>query len=237
MTRCGEELALAASPADLVLVADRDSSARERLGRELTAAGFAVVEAATGKEALALVHAHSPALVILEVPLDGISGYEVCRSLREEFGQELPVMFLSGVRTESYDRVAGLLLGADDYLVKPYALDELLIRARRLIERTRTASPTLAQLTPRELEVLRLLVEGLSAREVAARLFISEKTVGTHVEHVLSKLNVKSRVQAVAVAFREGLASPGATVGVTPPSIAPSTIPAAHAPRRRRGKR
>jgi len=229
---------LATSSADLVLVADPDSRTRDRLVRELTSAGFAVVATASGEEALALAHAQSPTLAILEVPLDGISGYEVCRSLREEFGEELPVMFLSGTRTESYDRVAGLLLGADDYVVKPYAVDELLVRARRLIERKRTASPMLSQLTPRELEVLRLLVEGLSAREVAARLFISEKTVGTHVEHILSKLNVKSRVQAVAIAFREGLAAPESVVGITPASAhgSTATIPAAHgaAPRRRR---
>jgi DNA-binding NarL/FixJ family response regulator len=209
---------LAASTADLVLVADSDSRARGRLVRELTTAGFAVVETASGEEAIALAQERIPTLAVLEVPLDGISGYEVCRLLREEFGEDLPVMFLSGARTESYDRVAGLLLGADDYVVKPYAVDELLVRARRLIERKRMASPTLSQLTPRELEVLRLLVEGLSAREVAARLFISEKTVGTHIEHVLSKLNVNSRVQAVAIAFREGLAAPEATVGVTPPA-------------------
>jgi DNA-binding NarL/FixJ family response regulator len=230
-------LVLETRSADLVLVADPDSGTRDRLARELTTAGFAVVATASGEEALALAHAQSPMLAILEVPLDGISGYEVCRLLREEFGQELPVMFLSGTRTESYDRVAGLLLGADDYVVKPYAVDELLVRARRLIERKRMASPMLSQLTPRELEVLRLLVEGLSAREVAARLFISEKTVGTHVEHILSKLNVKSRVQAVAIAFREGLAAPEAGVGITPAPTHASTvtIPAAHgaAPRRR----
>ena len=208
---------MAGTSTDLVLVADADERARDRLVSELTAAGFAVLEAANGKEALDFARARIPALIILEVPLDGLSGYEVCRTVREEFGDEVAVMFVSGARTESYDRVAGLLLGADDYVVKPYASDELLVRARLLIDRKRSTSPMLAQLTPRELEVLRLLVEGLSAKELAGRLYISEKTVGTHVEHILTKLHVRSRVQAVAVAFREGL-----TDTAMPPATAPA---------------
>jgi DNA-binding NarL/FixJ family response regulator len=190
----------------LVLVADGDACARDELAGLLAGAGFQVLEAATGDEALAFARRYVPALIILEVALDGISGYEVCRLLREEFGELLPMVFLSGTRTESYDRVAGLLVGADEYLVKPYAVDELLVRVRRLVDRNRPASGSLSDLTPRELEVLRLLADGLSAKEIAARLFISTKTVGTHVEHIRTKLHVKNRVQAVAIAFREGLA-------------------------------
>jgi two-component system, NarL family, response regulator DesR len=195
-----------AAKSTLVLVADGDSRARSELARVLSAAGFLVVETANGEEALKIARRKVPALTILEVPLAGISGYEVCRSLRQEFGDEVRVIFLSGTRTESYDRVAGFLIGADDYVVRPYALDELLVRIRRLVERNRSLSPSLSNLTPREREVLRLLAEGLSAKEIADRLFISARTVGTHVEHILTKLNVKSRVHAVAIAFREGLA-------------------------------
>jgi DNA-binding NarL/FixJ family response regulator len=195
-----------AAKSTLVLVADGDSRARSQLARVLSAAGFVVVETANGEEALKIARRKVPALTILEVPLGGISGYEVCRSLRQEFGDEVRVIFLSGTRTESYDRVAGFLIGADDYVVRPYALDELLVRIRRLVERNRSLSPSLSNLTPREREVLRLLAEGLSAKEIAGRLFISPRTVGTHVEHILAKLNVQSRVQAVAIAFREGLA-------------------------------
>jgi DNA-binding NarL/FixJ family response regulator len=116
------------------------------------------------------------------------------------------VLFLSGARTESYDRVAGLMVGADDYVVKPYAADELLARVRALVRRSNPERPLAeARLTPRELEVLRLLAEGCSPADIAVRLFISGKTVGTHIEHILSKLGVKSRVQAVAVAYRDGL--------------------------------
>src|SRR5205814_4295811 len=83
-----------------------------------------------------------------------------------------------------------------------------------------------------------LLVEGVSAKDVSRRLFISEKTVGTHIEHILSKLNVKSRVQAVAVAFREGLAVPETTSGPRDslPVAEPKVAAVQAGARRRRGK-
>ena len=73
--------------------------------------------------------------MILDVRLPDLSGYEVCRELRDRLGASVPVMFVSGERIESFDRVAGLLVGGDDYLVKPFELDELVARARRLVER------------------------------------------------------------------------------------------------------
>jgi DNA-binding NarL/FixJ family response regulator len=140
------------------------------------------------------------------VSLNGAySGYEVCRALRRSFGPELPIVFLSGVRTESYDRVAGLLVGADDYLVKPYAGDELLVRVRRLLPRSSGPTNGGKTLTKREEEVLGLLAEGLAQDAIANRLSISTKTVGTHIEHILSKLGVHSRAQAVALAYRDEL--------------------------------
>ncbi len=84
--------------------------------------------------------------------------------------------------------------------------DELLTRARRLIQRTRPIVPTVAErLTKRELEVLQLLASGMTQAQMAAELYISPKTVGTHIEHILHKLAVRSRAQAVAIAFREEL--------------------------------
>ena len=120
----------------------------------------------------------------------------------------MPIIFLSGERTEWYDRVGGLLLGADDYIVKPFAPDELVARVRTLLrraERPVREGPVRSNLTAREFEVLRLLADGLSQADIAARLFISSKTVATHIEHILDKLEVRSRAQAVAFAYREGL--------------------------------
>ena len=143
---------------------------------------------------------------MLEVALPGLCGYEVCHQLRGQFGDGLPIIFVSGDRTEPFDAVAGLLLGADDYLAKPISPDELLARVRRLDRRSIPVVPGVAaKLTRREMEVLRLLAEGHEQDEIAQELYISRKTVGTHIEHILRKLGVRSRAQAVALAYRDDL--------------------------------
>jgi DNA-binding NarL/FixJ family response regulator len=184
-----------------VLVVDDDAGARALLEAVLAGGGFEVAAAATGEEALSL--ARSPVAAVVDVVLPGMSGYEVCRRLRERHGPQLPVVFVSGERTESFDRVAGLMLGGDDYLVKPFAADELVARVRACLRRAPAPGPS--PLTRRELEVLRLLAEGLDQAAIARRLVISPKTVGTHIEHILEKLSVHSRAQAVAVAYRDHL--------------------------------
>ena len=97
--------------------------------------GYVSLEASTGEEALEAAAAALPMLVVLDVHLPGISGYEVCRAFREEFGDTLPIIFVSGERTMSFDRFAGFLIGGDDYLVKPFALDDFVARIRRHLER------------------------------------------------------------------------------------------------------
>jgi DNA-binding NarL/FixJ family response regulator len=191
-----------------VLVADEDEKARHELSQLLVGAGYDVIEAATGKEAIRVARERHPSLALIEVALVDFSGYEVCRMIREEVARDARVIFLSSSRTESYDRVAGLLIGADDYVIKPYAADELLARIRALLRPSRSDSSWRFQLTARELEVLRLLAEGLGTDEIGDRLFITTKTVGTHIGHVFLKLSVRNRAQAVATAFREGLVGP-----------------------------
>ena len=103
-----------------ILVADHDRESRALMSRVLRRVGYTVDQAETGEEALAVAKRERPALVVVEVLLRGVSGYEVCHELKNEFGEALPIVFVSGNRTESGDRVAGLLVGADDYLVKPF---------------------------------------------------------------------------------------------------------------------
>jgi DNA-binding NarL/FixJ family response regulator len=210
LTTAEERLKGVVAAADLrrerILVVDDDEGFRSMLSVVFRQAGYRAREAATGEEALELARRERPALVVLDVCLPGISGYEVCHELREAFGDRLPIVFVSGQRTESLDRVAGLLLGGDDYLVKPFAPDELLIRVHKLIRRAAPFSAAAGpRLTTRELDVLRLLADGLGQDEIAERLFISAKTVATHIEHILAKLGVRSRAQAVALAFRDQL--------------------------------
>jgi DNA-binding NarL/FixJ family response regulator len=196
-------------PQRSVLVVDDDESYRSLMRTVLESGAHSVLEAATGEEALGLAAREPPGLVVLEVCLPGICGYQVCRVLRQRFGDGLPIVFVSGLRTERYDRVAALLLGGDDYLEKPFAPDELLIRVDRLVRRSTPLAPSIAaQLTPREREVLRLVGEGLSAREIAERLCVSPKTVGSHCENIFRKLGVRTRAQAVALAVSGGVFAP-----------------------------
>jgi DNA-binding NarL/FixJ family response regulator len=189
-----------------ILVVDDDAELRALIVPVLDREGFAVREAQSGEEALTAARVQRPALVVLDVCLPGLSGYEVCHTLRSEFGEALPIIFISAARGESYDRVAGFLVGGDDYLVKPFATDEFLARVRRLLQRSTWLAPVPSGgLTSRELEVLQLLAEGHPPADIASRLFISPKTVGTHVEHIFDKLGVNSRAQAVAAAYQRRL--------------------------------
>jgi DNA-binding NarL/FixJ family response regulator len=186
-----------------ILIADPDETSRTLAGEALRRVGFVTLEAESGEEAVDIARRDRPRVVVLEVCLPGICGYEVCRLLKDEFGERLGVVFVSATRTEPHDRVAGLLLGADDYLAKPFDGDELAARVRRLAERSGPIGlGGASHLTPREGEVYALLAEGLDQREIARRLFITPKTVATHIEHILAKLGVRSRAHAVALAYR-----------------------------------
>jgi DNA-binding NarL/FixJ family response regulator len=148
-------------------------------------------------------------VVVLDVWLPDISGYSVCRQLRDEFGDDLTIVFASARRAEAYDRVAGLMVGADEYFAKPLPADEFFLRMRRLTARRAKAAappdPKPSGLTARELEILRLLADGLGQKEIAMRLYLSPKTVSSHIERIYKKLGVRSRTQALAIAFRTSL--------------------------------
>ena len=188
-----------------VLVVEDDDGLRALISNMLADAEYEPLEARSGEEALELAAARDPDVVLLDIGLPGLSGYEVCRRLREAKDGSLAIMFVSGTRVEPLDRVAGFGMGADDYLVKPFEPDELLARVRLLVRHRRAAAGLRTGLSPRELQVLRLLGEGRTQPEIATQLVISPKTVGTHVENILRKLDVHSRTQAVAFAFRSGL--------------------------------
>lgn len=191
-------------------MAEDDATTRGLVRTSFARLGYSTREATDGREAVRALEESEPSLVISKVELDAVSGYELCREVREAFGDAVPVILLSAERTEPLDRVAGLLVGADEYLAKPFDPDELLARARRLLGPTVNddAGSPLSQLTRREHEVLELLLDGLTQEQIAEALVISPKTVGTHIQNVLSKLGVHSRAQAVALAHREGVAPP-----------------------------
>jgi DNA-binding NarL/FixJ family response regulator len=174
-----------------VLIADDDETFVACVQELLARSGYRTLTATTGWEALRVAREEKPQVLLVDIQFPDLNGYEICRTLRDEFGHTLAIAFVSGTRTEPVDISSGLLLGADDYIVKPFDPGELLARV--------------GHLTNRELEILQLLADGLRQGEIAQRLSISPKTVGVHIEHILPKLDVHSRAEAVALAYRKHL--------------------------------
>lgn len=194
---------------ETLLLVSSDGRSRDILSTQFARAGYQTQKAESGEEALEHADNGPPSLAVVDLKLDDMSGYSLCYELRERFGQDLPIILLSADRTDPDDRVAGLLIGADDYLSRPFNPDELLARVRRLLRPSsvRRARPE-ASLTPREEEVLRLLAAGKGQTAIAAELFISPKTVGSHIQNILTKLGVHTRAEAVAFAYQAGLMEP-----------------------------
>jgi two-component system response regulator PrrA len=137
-----------------VLVVDDDAAIRRSLTRALRLRGFAVTEAEGGAAALDLIARTPPDVLVLDISMPGVDGIEVCRTLRDG-GSDLPVLVLSAL-DEVADRVAGLQAGADDYLVKPFVLAELVARVKALLRRrgsSATFSSETIQVGPLEVDI------------------------------------------------------------------------------------
>ena len=128
-----------------ILVVEDEADIRELLRFNLEREGFSVLEAADGPQALDMARRHTPALVLLDVMLPGLDGFEVCRRLGAQTETaHIPILMLTA-RGEEMDRVVGLSLGADDYVVKPFSVRELMLRVRAVLRRggRETQSPAL----------------------------------------------------------------------------------------------
>lgn len=128
-----------------ILIVEDEPAVARGLEYGLSKEGFEVLWAATGQEALDLVERHSPHLILLDIRLPDISGFDVCRRLRAD-GKRQPILMLTA-RDEEIDKILGLELGADDYVVKPFSLREVISRIRALLRR---AYGELAAATPNE---------------------------------------------------------------------------------------
>jgi two-component system response regulator FixJ len=192
----------------IAVVAD-DAGVRELIVNTLEFAGYVVREAGSAEEALELMSGDRPAFVIADIALPGRSGYELWQLLRERFGDALPIVLISGVRAEQFEVMADFLLGADDFIAKPFEPSDVVVRVHRALARSAASSTGSSSedcdLTAREREVLSLLAEGFSQKEIAAHLVICSTTVATHIQRILSKLHVHSRTEAVAWAYRTGV--------------------------------
>jgi two-component system OmpR family response regulator len=136
-----------------LLVVDDEPNIRELLSASLRFAGFEVSTAADGHEALASARAVKPDLLLLDVMMPGLDGFEVVKRLRQE-GNKAPVLFLTA-RDATEDKISGLTVGGDDYVTKPFSLDEVIARVRAVLRRTEgaQASPTTAKLTFADIEL------------------------------------------------------------------------------------
>ena len=139
------------TPEARLLVVDDEPSIRELLTASLRFAGFDVFPAADGAEALKLAEQHRPDLVVLDVMLPDLDGFTVTRKLRER-GRDMPVLFLTA-RDETADKVAGLTVGGDDYVTKPFSLEELVARIRSTLRRAGLAEPESSRLTFEDVEL------------------------------------------------------------------------------------
>ncbi|BAU14923.1 response regulator receiver domain protein [Leptolyngbya sp. NIES-3755] len=213
-----------------ILIVDDDTALRTALIRYLEKRGYAVRDAASGIEGLSLFEQDPPDLVVSDVIMPEMDGLEFCRRLRSlRTGQLVPFIFLSS-RGEVEDRVQGHSIGADDYLIKPFEPRELLAKIESQLERSRRthsemirlmqqsgsstpepqATPTTVPLplTPAEEKVFWEVIQGHTNKQIGDHLFVSPRTVQTHLSNILSKLQLENRSQLVRYAFEKGYRLP-----------------------------
>lgn len=202
-----------------VLLADDHMVVRSGLKALLaTQPGIEVVaEAASGEEALALVEQHGPAVVMMDLAMGaGMDGIQAIKRLRQRNSRQAILVFTT--YDSDADIVRAVDAGAMGYLLKDASPEEIFAAVRGAVHGKSVMSAPVASrlfqqlrnpdaiLTPREAELLSLLTEGLSNRELGQRLFISEATVKTHLAHIYAKLGVETRSAAIATAIRrEGM--------------------------------
>ncbi len=178
-----------------------------------------IAEAGDGKEAVALAQAHQPDVILMDLLLPGMDGVDTTRAVKE-VSPHSRVLVLTSHHDDAYV-FSALRAGALGYLLKTVNAEELVAAVRRAAHGEPTLHPSVAlklmedvrddtqdgltDLTPRELEVLKLIAEGLPNAEIAESLGVAEKTVKGHVGNVLSKLQVHDRTQAAVYAWREGV--------------------------------
>lgn len=188
-----------------------------------------VAEAGNGRDGFELCRRHRPDVVLMDIRMPELDGIEATRLITADAALSTKVLILTTFDLDEYVYDA-LRAGASGFLLKDTPPDDLIAAVRvlaagdallapsitrRLIEEFASGGRALAtvagldDLTERELEVLRLMAKGLSNVEIATELFLGETTVKTHVSRVLTKLQVRDRVQAVVAAYESGLVRPG----------------------------
>ena len=229
-----------------ILVVDDDLTLRQVLQNSLEQKGYQVISVASAKDALVKFSQDIPDIIVSDVSMPEMDGFEFCRQLRSQpSGKLIPFIFLSA-KKEVEDRIQGHTIGADSYLTKPFEMKELLANIEALIERSRrvhaeiiylieqlansqsksavtqfdnalssqsreaknppsiSASLKPLPLTPAEERVFWETIQGYTNKQISERLFISPRTVQTHLSNILNKLNLSNRTQLVRFAYEQG---------------------------------
>ncbi|HPT04944.1 MAG TPA: response regulator transcription factor [Bacteroidales bacterium] len=209
-----------------ILIIEDDKTLRENSALFLKMNGFETITACDGSEGIHLAIEHLPDIIICDIVMPKVNGYEVLKSLHNINATSLiPFIFLSG-KSEKEDFRAGMQLGADDYLTKPFNYDELLqiiklrlekqeqlLRAAHEINRQQPnsasgeTSPNIEfinslNISKREIEVLELISKGFTNTEIAEKLFISPRTVDFHRSNLLVKTNSKNTAELITYAVK-----------------------------------
>ena len=172
-----------------------------------------VAEAANGREAVQLYREHRPDIVLLDLRMPQLNGVETTAAIRTQFPEALIIVLTTYDEDENIYRA--LRAGAHAYLLKDVPREEFLQAVRAVRHGQYCIPPAIAarlvqripqdELSTRETEVLKRIVEGMSNKEIASRLMITESTVKNHVNSILYKLKVKDRTQAATTALRRGI--------------------------------
>ncbi len=182
--------------------------------------GYDVTVANDGLEALKILMNKTFDLILLDVMMPNMDGWDTLKAIRNnKKTQYIPVIMITAV-SEDQKVVSGLKIGADDYIVKPFILPNLLARVEAVLRRSKwqlEAQPkqektlnkdvNIDALTPKEKEVLALVAKGASNQEIADKLFVRDVTVKTHLNSIFKKLKVTNRTQAVLLAMQMNLIS------------------------------
>ena len=173
--------------------------------------GYEVVCASDGVQALKILAKNSDFdIILLDVMMPNMNGWETLRNIRRNsLTEHLPVIMLTAVNDEQ-KMVLGLKNGADDYIIKPFILPNLLARMEAVLRRAKPKSVTIKnltveKLTGKEKEVLAMLAKGARNKEIADKMVVKEVTVKTHLNSIYKKLNVTGRTQAILTAMNTDL--------------------------------
>ena len=204
----------------IVVVDDHTLFRRGLVGLLAEMEGFQVVgEAANGQAALGVITAEKPDVILLDVNMPELNGIQTLAAMRKQ-GMEFPVLMLTISQHED-DLIGAIRAGASGYLLKNAEPETLRQTIKQVVAGKSVLSPEVTEqvfrlvrsgqldsanlLTDREVEVLRFLSRGLTTAQTGAKMFISENTVKTHIRHILEKLEVSNRAEAVAKATQLGL--------------------------------